>query len=222
MKTQTQTTGETINISREKLSSIVSQLLGGASGKPNPAEPFDPKPWDPIADKVTHRLGEPHPIPWRSAEFASLRERLEIFALRNPQIWEVIGGWGEHNFAELNPQPIPPRTAFIDAFTREAIDRVLLMQEIADAMNETGEQRGKVIVSNRLSQLVDYICGTTIKFKFPIPLPKHDTDDKLSGVELLTAGAVFVQTAKNIAREDLRQEVRDAGAKLIETGISRI
>jgi len=218
---KTQTNGETINISREKLVSIVSQLLGGTSGNPNPDE-SDPKPWDPIADKVAYRLGEPHPIPWRFAEAASLRERLESFARLNPEIWDAIGGWGKFNFAELNPQLIPPRAAFLDAFTREAIDRVLLMQEIADAMNETGEQQSKIIVGGRLAQLVDEYCGNGFKTKIPIPHPKHDMDDKLSGIELLMAGAVFEQTAKNIAREDLRQELRNAGAKLIETGISRI
>ncbi|MDQ3710682.1 MAG: hypothetical protein M3388_00450 [Acidobacteriota bacterium] len=222
MKTQTQTTGETINISREKLVSIVSQLSGGTSGKPDLDE-SDPKPWGDIADKIAYRLGEPRPIPWRSAGFASLqKQRLEFFALLFPEIWDLIGDRVRFNSVELNPQPIPPRDAFLDAFTREAIDRVLLTQEIADAMNETGEQQGKIIVGGRLSQLVDYLCGTAIKLKFPIPRPKHDTDDKLSGIELLTAGAIFEQTAKNIHREDLRQEFRNAGAKLIETGISRM
>lgn len=70
--------------------------------------------------------------------------------------------------------------------------------------------------------LIDEFCGNGFKTKIPIPHPKHDVDNKLSGIELLRAGAVFEQIAKNIAREDLRQELRDAGAKLIETGISRM
>jgi hypothetical protein len=69
---KTQTNGETINISCEKLVSIVSQLLGGTSGNPNPDEPFKPGPWDPIIRKVAYRLVEPQPIPWRFAEFAHL------------------------------------------------------------------------------------------------------------------------------------------------------
>lgn len=219
---ETQKIGETINISREKLVSIVSQFFGGTNGNPNPDEPLKPGPWDPVIRKVAYRLSEPQPIPWRFTDINSNQNRLEFFARFNQAIWEVIGGWGKSEMAALNPQPIPPLTAFIAEFTQEAIDRVLLTQEIANELNQTGEQRGKIIVGNRLSQLVDEMCGNGFKFKFPIPRPKNDTDDKLSGVELLTAGAIFEQTAKNVAREDLRQELRNAGAKLIETGISRM
>lgn len=221
MKTQTQKTDETICISREKLVSIVSQLFGETSGNPNPDEPLKPGHWDPIISQIIYRLGEPHPIPWQFDRFDSNQTRLEVFARFNQLILEVIGG-GRFNTAELNPPPIPPRAAFLNAFAREAIDRIVLMQEIADAINQTGEQRGKVVISSKLSQLVDELCGNNIIIKFPIPHPKHDADSKLSGVELLTAGAIFEQTAKNIAREDLRQELRNAGAKLIETGITRI
>ncbi|MCY7346196.1 MAG: hypothetical protein LH614_08220 [Pyrinomonadaceae bacterium] len=123
--------------------------------------------------------------------------------------------------AELNPQPLPPRAAFLAAFAQEVIDRAALMQEIADAMNQTGEERGIIIVSGYLSRFVDDLCPKPIKIKIP-PKPKSDTDDRLSGLELIITGAVFEQKAALAANQDLRRELRNAGAKLMETGIARM
>ena len=220
-----QTNKETLNISREKLVSFVSQMFGGESGNPNPDEPHKPGPWDPIIRKVNARMNVfgPRPEPWL-AEFNKHRAILEFFAARNPAIWDAIGGGGQmysQAAAELNPQPLPPRAAFLAAFAQEVIDRVSLMQEIADAMNETGEQRGIIIVSGYLNRLVDDLCPEPIKIKIP-PKPKFDADDRLSGLELIVTGAVFEQNAATAFNEGLRQELRNAGAKLIETGIARI
>ena len=146
---------------------------------------------------------------------------LASLAARHPEISDVIGG-GRFAQAELNPQPLPPRAAFVVAFTEEAIDRALLMQEVANAMNQTGEQQGIIIVGGRLSLLVDELCGNNFKVRIPLPRPKRDEDELLSGIELLAAGAVFEQTAATVAHEGLRQELRNAGAKLIENGLARI
>ncbi len=89
-------------------------------------------------------------------------------------------------------------------------------------MNQTGERQGIIIVGGRLSDLVDELCGNNFKIKIPIPRPKHDTDEMLSGLELLAAGAVFEQNAAITANEGLLQEFRNAGTKLIETGIARM
>ena len=55
MKTQTQTTGETLNISREKLVSFVSQIFGGQDF-PNPDDPPSPGPWDPYIHRALSGL----------------------------------------------------------------------------------------------------------------------------------------------------------------------
>ncbi len=226
---------ETLNISREKLVSLVSQMFGGASGNPNPDEPLPHGPWDPLIRKVLGQMQvfKPHPEPWRSVfepdpspwrtESNLHRAILEFFAARNPEIWDVIGGGQMFSkaAAELNPQPLPPRAAFFAAFAQEVIDRASLMQEIADAMNQTGEERGIIIVSSYLNGFVDDLCPEPPKIKIP-PKPKFDTDDRLSGLELIVTGAVFEQNAAAAANEGLRQELRNAGAKLIETGIARM
>ncbi|MEO8072327.1 MAG: hypothetical protein ABI686_03680 [Acidobacteriota bacterium] len=226
-----QTTGETLNISPEKLATLVSHIFGGTGENPNPDEPLKPGPWDPVIRKVAKEVFGPSPEPWRvifgpqpepwRTEFNLHRLILGIIAARHPEIYDVIGG-GRFNLAALNPQPLPPRTAFVAAFTEEVIDRVLLMQEVADAINQTGEQQGIIIVGGRLSLLVDELCGNNFKIKIPIPHPKHETDDRLSGLELIVAGAICEQNAATVANESLRQELRNAGAKLLETGISRL
>ncbi|MEP7075107.1 MAG: hypothetical protein ABI878_04790 [Acidobacteriota bacterium] len=225
------TTGETVNISREQLAVLVSNMFGGAAGNPNPDEPLKPGPWDPVIRKVAKQVFGPHPEPWQLAfgsqpepwrsESHITRIILEAIAARHPEIFDVIGG-GRFTDAELNPQPLPPRAVFLAAFAEEAIDRVLLMQEVADAVNQTGEQQGIIIVGGRLSMLVDELCGNNFKVKIPFPRPKHDEGELLSGLELLAAGAVFERNAATIAHEGLRQELRNAGAKLIETGIARM
>jgi len=224
----TQTNKETLNISREKLVSFVRQMFGGASGNPDPENPLKPGPWDPVIRRALERMRVfgPHPEPWHlasepiswGAESNRMRAIFELFAAGRPEIWDVIGN--PISWAALNPQPLPPRAAFIAAFAEEVIDRALLMQEIADALPHQGEQQGIIIVSGYLNRFVDDLCPEPIKIK--IPKPKRDETDRLSALELLAAGVVFEQNAASVASEGLQQELRNAGAKLFETGIARM
>lgn len=231
MQAATQRADETLNIPREKLVSFVTKTINGTGvGREDDEHPLPPGPWDPVIRKVARVLG-PHPEPWRvifgpqpepwASEFNLTQIALRIIATRHPEIYDVIGG-DRFNRAALNPQPLPPRAAFLVAFTEEVIDRALLMQEVAEALNQTGEQQGIIIVGGRLSLLVDELCGNNFKVRIPFPKPKHDEDEFLSGFELLAVGAVFEQNAATIAHEGLRQELRNAGARLIETGIGRL
>ena len=221
MQAATQTAAETLNIPREKLVSFVTNIFGGATvGREDDEHPLPPGPWDPILRKVAKKVFGPQPEPSRS-EVSTDRLILGLIAARHPEIFDVIGG-GRFTQTELNPQPLPPRAAFLTAFTEEVIDRALLMQEVADALNQTGEQQGIIIVGGRLSLLVDELCGNNFKVRIPFPKPRHGEDEFLSGLELLTVGAVFEQNAATVAHEGLRQELRNAGARLIETGIGRM
>ena len=214
----TQKSSETINISRDKLLLLVGQMFGGQD-YPNPDDPQPPGPWDPLIRTVANQFFGPRPEPWRTE--ANLRAILGVIAARHPEIFDVIGG-DRFTWAALNPQPLPPRALFLAAFTQAVIDRVLLTQEIADAINQTGEQQGIIIVGGRLAMLVDELCGNNFKIKIPIPRPKHDTDKRLSGLDLLAAGAVFEQNAGFVTDAGLRQELSKAGAKLAEAGIARM
>jgi len=232
MQTATQTASETVNIPRERLVSFVTRFIDRTStGREDDEHPLPPGPWDPIIRKVAKRVFGPQPEPWRlvfgpqpepwHSEFNVGQVLLRVIAARHPEIFDVISG-NPFNRVALNPQPLPPRAAFLAAFAEEVIDRTLLMQEVADALNDTGDQQGIIIVGGRLSQLVDELCGNNFKVRIPFPKPKHDENEFLSGLELLTLGAVFEQNAATIAHEDLRQELRSGAARLIETGIARM
>ena len=242
MQAATQQACEMSNVSREHLTSFVSQVFGGATvGREDDEHPLPPGPWDPIIRKVAKRVLGPSPepwhlvfgpqpepwrsrlglpIPWRSAESMN-RLILEVIAARHPEIFDVIGG-DQVTRAALNQQSMPARVAFLAAFAEEVIDRSLLMQEVADALNQTGSQHGIIIVGGRLSLLVDELCGNNFKVRIPFPKPKRDEDKFLSGLELLTVGAVFEQNAATVSHEGLRHELRSAAATLIETGIARM
>ena len=238
-----QTIGETLNISREKLLLLVSQMFGGASvGREDEEHPLPPGPWDTIIRKVSKRFFGPHPEPWRltlgpqpepwrsvfgpspepwRSEINMIQIILGIIAARHPEIYDVIGN-DRFNRAALNPQPLPPRAAFLAAVTEELIERVSLMQELADAMNQTGEERGIIIVSGKISEFVDGVDELCPRISRKFPKPKGGSFDRFSAHELLAAGAVFEQNAALVAHEGLQQELRNAGARLIETGIARM
>lgn len=222
-----QTKTDTLNISREKLVAMFSRLIGGTSANPNPDEPRKPGPWDPVIRKVANQVFGPDPVPrrwfrgpepdpWHS-EFNLTQLILSVVAERRPELYDFFHN--RLNRVALNPQPLPPRWAFIAAFAEEAVDRILLMQEVADAINQAGEQRGIIIVGGKIASLVDEFCGNGIHI--PVPRPKHVDDNQLSGIELILAGAVIEQNAA-VAHEGLRRELSHAAAKLIETGIARM
>ena len=226
MQAGTQEATDTINVSREKLASLISQTFGGATvGRDDDDHPLPPGPWDPIIRKVAIKVLGPSPEPWRLASGRSESELaklvLGVIAAKHPEVFDVIGG-GRFNRVALNPQPLPPRAIFLAAVAEEAIDRTILIQEVATAMDQTGQQQGIIIVGGRLSVLVDELCGNNFVVRIPFPRPKHDGDELLSGSELLTVAAVFEQNAATVAHEGLRQELRAAAAKLIETGIARM
>ncbi len=222
---------ETVHISREKLLSFVSHAFSGTNGgREDDEHPLPPGPWDPVIRKVARRVSKPTPEPWREVfgqgllwhtEFSASQILLGLVGATRPEIAGVNGG-GRLTIAALNPQLLPPRAAFLTAFAEEVIDRALLMQEIADAMGQTGDERGIIIVSGKLSLLVDELCGNNFKVKIPFPKPKRGESELLSGLELLTVSAVFAQNAATVAHEGVRQELRNAGARLAEAGIARM
>jgi hypothetical protein len=144
---------------------------------------------------------------------------LGIIADRHPEIHDAIGD--KLNRAALNPQPLPPRAAFLAAVAEEVIERALLMFEVANAMNQNGEERGIIIVSGKISQFVDEVDELCPRITRKLPKPKGRSEDRFSGFELLAAGAVFEQNAATVAEEDLRRELGNAAAKLIEIGVAR-
>ena len=219
MKTQTQTTGETLNISREKLFSLVSQIFGGQDF-PNPDDPQPPGPWDPyihralagLRDRLERQRLFPHEEAWRTLlTLGVFKGREEIFDALIP-----------HSLAELNPQPLPPRAKLLVDITRQVIDRALLIQETADALNQTGEQQSIIIVGGKFNKFTDEIDELCPRIPRHFPKPKGGSSERFSAVELLAAGAVFEQNAATVFDQNLQRELSNAGAKLVEMGIARM
>jgi hypothetical protein len=210
-------TSKTAPETRQKLASSISAIGGGY---PNPDDPQPPGPWDPVIRTTLERLG-PHPEPWRDR----LDSRAEIFrtiARRFPAVWDLLGG-DRFDSVALNPQPLPPRAMFAVEFARAAVDRLVLIQETADAIANGADQRGIIIVGGRISQLVDDICGTTFPRKFPVPpRPGPEPDPRLSGTELILMGTYFLESSRLVANEQLGTEFAKAGERLVEEGMTRI
>ncbi len=226
-----QQSSETIDVSREKLLSLVGRMFGGAgSGREDDEHPLPPGPWDPVIRKAAAKIFGPSPEPWRfvfgpfpepwRAETSASRMILGILAAAHPEIYDALDD--RFQKAGLNPQPLPPRAAFLVAVTEEVIERALLLQEIADAMNQSGEERGIIVVGGKLAQYVDGIDELCPRLTVKIPKPKGGSAERFSSIELLAAGAVFEQNAAAVADEGLRNELRNAGARLIEMGAARL
>jgi hypothetical protein len=237
MKT-TQTEAKTI--SREKFTTFVSGLL---EGRPNPeGDPQPPGPWDPYIRQALDRVLEPQPQsriagpfpepwrmrfessfdpsqPWRT-RFETTDERLQSLARVRPEVWDVIGHGGFDRVA-LNPQPLPPRWAVAVEFVRLASDRIALIQETADVINNTGGERGIIVVGGKISELIEFVCGNSFPRKIP-PAPGPGSDPRLAGHELVLMGAEFVRSSKSVANEKLGREFAAAGERLINAGLERL
>jgi hypothetical protein len=197
------TVNKPLKISGREFLGLVSQLIGGTSGLPDPENPTPPGPWDPYIRKALFRLGlifGPVPDPWEP-----------VFG-PGPQPWSRVA---------LNPQPLPPRVAFAAAIAGEVIERASLVQEIADALGG-GEQSQGSIGGGMIARFIDD-CGNGILWrKRPFPPPKSDSDNMLTALELVVMGLHFERNAFSTTNQQLQQEFRDAGARLAEMGLARL
>jgi hypothetical protein len=197
------------------LNSVLSILL---AGYPNPEDPPSPGPWDPVIRTVLERLG-PHPEPWKS-RFNTNVAALRLIAKKFPAIWDTIGG-GRFDAVALNPQPLPPREAFLVEFARAAADRLALIQETADLIGSNGDRQGIIVVGGRVSELVDEFCGTGWPKKFPPKPPGPDPDPRFSATELILAASRFLTAAGGVANPQLADELNRAGERLMDEAVNR-
>jgi hypothetical protein len=237
-----QPTGQrSLHVSEETLLAFIRSVIDGRGGREDEEHPLRPGPWDPVIRVALERVSvfgpRPEPwdtrgpgVPWRSIEavYGPLPNPWKVvfsnILARHPEIFDVIGGG--HSFGDevaLNPQPLPPRIAFLLSVARTVASRAELFQEMADASRGEGEQRGIIIVGGYTRRFSDDWCGNDFRLKWPFRGPRpHWYTDQLHGIDLLVLATQFAQSAKEVFSPDLRQNLADAGAKFADAGLSRM
>lgn len=122
---------------------------------------------------------------------------LRFLALRNPYIWEVVGGGplGRFGHVALNPQPLPPR-------------------EIGAALVSVLAERAAVGGSfAKFAEDIDNWCGTG--WPHHIPQPKGGGPDPLPWQVFLGAAVAAIELAHGLDGTDAEQ-VGAAAQKLFE------
>ena len=231
---------QSLAISKELLLTLIGTFAGRSGGREDDDHPLPPGPWDPVIRIALERSSVygPRPEPWRGLEAGALgplregtlalpaawRLVLESILARRPEIFDAIGGgprFGED--VALNPQPLPPRLAFLAALAQTVIGRAELLQEIAQTISLAGEQRGIIIVGGYVSQFCDELCGTSFRLRWPFPGPRPKWfDTELDGMDLIWLAMHFQQAAKEAYRSELRLSLADASTKFVATGLSKL
>src|ERR1700741_829902 len=143
------------HLSARALTALVSQLT---TGYPNPEGPEEtPGPLDPYLRKALER----------SVVGSGAGTNLwRVIAEKHPEIWDVIGGDPSSRVA-LNPQPLPPRSAFLAAVIQEFTERMTDVGELADLIPRPGGERGIIIVGGHVARFVDDICSIGMRIRWP-------------------------------------------------------
>ena len=195
------------------MTALVSQLT---TGYPNPDGPEDaPGPLDPYIRKAlerfSHRMPDVGTNLWR------------VIAEKHPEIWDVIGG-DPHSQVALNPQPLPPRSAFLAAVILGFHERMTDVCELADLIPRPGGERGIIIVAGHVAKFVDDICGNGLHIKWPLPVARTVLVQSraLSGADLIVMGTQFQQSAVIAMDRDLGRTFADAAHALLEAGAARL
>jgi hypothetical protein len=199
------------HLSARALTALVSQLT---TGYPNADGPeIAPGPLDPYIRKALERTAMGTGITsnvWR------------VIAEKHPEIWDVIGGDPQARVA-LNPQPLPPRSAFCASLILEFTERMALVAEIADLIPRPGGETGIIIVGGHVAKFVDDICVNGLHVRWPLPWPAPPWfSDSLNGADLIVMGTQFQQSAAMAMDRDLGRTFADAAHALLEAGAARL
>src|SRR5664279_5500146 len=145
-----------IQISPEKLLAFVGEVFGARAGREDDEHPLKKGPWGPVvreALKETNALGlhterrtvfGPSPEPWRTtqseaglySEPAAWKVVLTSLFEKYPALYDLIprGVQKRGEEVSLNPQPLPPRLAFLAAVAHTVINRVELLHDVAHSI----------------------------------------------------------------------------------------
>jgi hypothetical protein len=196
-------------LSNRALTALVSQLTTGQAQGPE----VTPGPLTPYIRRALER----------SVIGAGTTGYLwRVIAEKHPEIWDVIGGDPLSGVA-LNPQPLPPRSAFLAAVILEFTERMTDVCELADLIPRPGGERGTLIVAAHVARFVDDVCGNGFKIRWPYPWPAPNWfSDHLVGSDLIVMGTQFQQCAGLALDRDVGRTFADAAHALLEAGAARL
>lgn len=172
----------------------VSVLVSGSRrGREDEEHPLPPGPWDPVIRAALERL----------PALTRARSRLEEVA--------------------LNPQPLPPRLAFLVSAAQTFVARATLLEEFVGADTSDIEQNGIIIVSGYIERFADDWCGNGFRLKWPFPGPRPNWfASELDGVDLLVLSTQFEQAARQSFGDELRGSLHRAAARFAQAGLERL
>jgi hypothetical protein len=199
------------HLSARALTALVSQLTTGYANPGGSEEP--PGPLDAYIRKALERsvLG--------AGQNGSL---WRVIAEKHPEIWDIIGG-DPHSAVALNPQPLPPRSAFLASIVVVFTERMIDVCELADLIPRPGGERGSILVAGHVARFVDDICGNGLKIQWPLPWPPPPWfSASLTGADLIVMGTQFQQCAVIALDRDLGRTFADAAHALLEAGAARL
>ena len=227
-----QTEQRSLPVTQEKILALVREMLGQSRGREDDEHPLQPGPWGPVIRQALERTAVfgPSPEPWQTREsnfghpvpWIMLLTR--ILARQRPELYDALGGG--HSLGEetaLNPQPLPPRYAFLTAVVEAVRTHAELLQEIADATSREGTQQGIIIVGGYTRRFADEWCGNGFRLKWPFPGPPPPWfSGELQGIDLIVLGAQLDRSSQETFSRDLGQHLAAASAQFVEVGLSKM
>ena len=224
-----QTEQQSLTVSRDALLKLVGTLAGRSTGREDDEHPLPPGPWDPhirIALEQTFELA-PRPEPlrtWALGNSVPWRFALASLLARHPELHDAIGPgprFGEE--VELNPQPLPPRLAFVRELAQTVIVRAGLLHELAQAASGQSETRGIIIVGGYLNRFCDEMCPPTYRLKWPFPGPRPKWfAGEFDGLDLLWMATQFEQGSDEAYHPELRTALAAASEKFAAAGLAKL
>lgn len=189
---------DTITISRKALTSIFRSFI---DYYPDPNNPLPPGPWDPVIRKALSQMGwkfRPSPDPWILREY-----------------------FGDQ--VALNPQPLPPRFAYITVLAQELVNSIVNLQDLTETLPGDFQVQIAQVANQRLQIFFDDYCGTPPrKSPFPIPYPKNEVMEGFRPIELVVLGTQLEAAATTLTHQDLQQALSGLGTTLTERGIAQL
>lgn len=189
-------------LSRSAFVALVNRLTGGVAA--DAGAPQHPGPWDPVIRRAMERISAmgTQPEPWRIA--VSALDRLN---------WVAPGN-----------APLPTRVPLVMALAQEMIERTSLLHDLADAFPEEGRAYVLKAAGSRLVHFVDDCSHGGIPPGWPFSWPPQGSSlvGSIDAVELVVMGAQFERAAARTENEQLKHDFTEAGARLIEAGLSRM